>query len=96
VLLYIYYAVLAFLCPITVYIEPQRFINLPHYSTTLKKQKLTADTVVNYVAALRFLCVKTLRRPLREILPSPSAEIDWQRFADRPDALPRRASGHSS
>jgi len=75
VLLYSYYAVLAFLCPITVYIEPQRFINLPHYRTTLKKQKLTADTMVDYVAALR-LCVKTLRRPLREILPSPSAEID--------------------
>ena len=35
VLLYSYYAVFAFLCPITVYAEPQGFINLPHYNTTV-------------------------------------------------------------
>jgi drug/metabolite transporter (DMT)-like permease len=35
VLLYSYYAVFAFLCPITVYTEPQGFTNLPHYSTTV-------------------------------------------------------------
>ena len=32
VLLYSYYAALALLCPITVYTEPQGFINLPHYN----------------------------------------------------------------
>ncbi|MGD0224631.1 MAG: DMT family transporter [Terriglobia bacterium] len=32
VLLYSYYAVFAFLCPITVYTEPAGFINLPHYN----------------------------------------------------------------
>jgi len=35
VLLYSYYAVFAFLCPITVYVEPQGFTNLPHYNTTV-------------------------------------------------------------
>ena len=35
VLLYSYYAVFAFLCPITVYAEPQGFANLPHYNTTV-------------------------------------------------------------
>jgi drug/metabolite transporter (DMT)-like permease len=35
VLLYSYYAVFAFLGPITVYAEPQGFINLPHYNTTV-------------------------------------------------------------
>jgi len=35
VLLYSYYAVFAFLCPITVYVEPQGFVNLRHYSTTV-------------------------------------------------------------
>ena len=35
VLLYSYYAVFAFLCPITVYSEPGGFLNLPHYSTTV-------------------------------------------------------------
>ena len=32
VLLYSYYAVIALLCPITVYAEPQGFTNLPHYN----------------------------------------------------------------
>ena len=32
VLLYSYYAAIALLCPITVYTEPQGFINLPHYN----------------------------------------------------------------
>jgi drug/metabolite transporter (DMT)-like permease len=32
VLLYSYYAVFAFLLPITLYVEPQGFANLPHYS----------------------------------------------------------------
>ena len=32
VLLYSYYAVFAFLCPITLYAEPGGFINLPHYN----------------------------------------------------------------
>jgi len=32
VLLYSYYAVFVFLCPITVYAEPHGFINLPHYT----------------------------------------------------------------
>jgi drug/metabolite transporter (DMT)-like permease len=35
VLLYSYYAVFAFLCPITVYVEPQGFTNLPRYNTTV-------------------------------------------------------------
>jgi drug/metabolite transporter (DMT)-like permease len=35
VLLYSYYAVVAFLLPITVYTEPRGFINLPHYNTTV-------------------------------------------------------------
>jgi drug/metabolite transporter (DMT)-like permease len=35
VLLYSYYAVFAFLCPITVYTEPGGFINLPHYNRTV-------------------------------------------------------------
>jgi drug/metabolite transporter (DMT)-like permease len=35
VLLYSYYAVLAFLAPITVYVEPQGFVHLPHYSGTV-------------------------------------------------------------
>ncbi len=35
VLLYSYYAVFVFLCPITVYVEPRGFTNLPHYSTTV-------------------------------------------------------------
>lgn len=85
-LLYIYYAVLAFLCPITVYIETQRLINLPHYCTTLKKQKMTADTVVDNVAALRFLCVappglKGVSQNLRKV------SYDWLR---------RRSGGQGS
>jgi len=35
VLLYSYYAVFAFLCPITVYIEPRGFTNIPHYNGTV-------------------------------------------------------------
>ena len=35
VLLYSYYAVFVFLCPITVYVEPQGFVNLRHYRTTV-------------------------------------------------------------
>jgi drug/metabolite transporter (DMT)-like permease len=35
VLLYSYFAVFAFLCPITIYAEPQGFTNLPHYNTTV-------------------------------------------------------------
>src|SRR6516165_8333202 len=35
VLLYSYYAVFAFLYPITLYVEPRGFINLPHYTTTV-------------------------------------------------------------
>ncbi len=35
VLLYSYYAVLAFLAPITAYVEPRGFLNLPHYSGTV-------------------------------------------------------------
>jgi drug/metabolite transporter (DMT)-like permease len=35
VLLYSYYAVFVFLGPITVYAEPEGFINLPHYNTTV-------------------------------------------------------------
>ncbi len=35
VLLYSYYAVLAFLAPITVYAEPRGFVNLPRYSGTV-------------------------------------------------------------
>ena len=35
VLLYSYYAVFAFLCPITIYAEPRGFTNLAHYSGTV-------------------------------------------------------------
>ena len=35
VLRYSYYAVFAFLCPITVCAEPQGFANLPHHNTTV-------------------------------------------------------------
>jgi drug/metabolite transporter (DMT)-like permease len=35
VLLYSYYAVFAFLCPITLYVEPHGFTNLPHYNMTV-------------------------------------------------------------
>jgi drug/metabolite transporter (DMT)-like permease len=35
VLLYSYYAVFAFMCPITIYAEPQGFTNLPRYNTTV-------------------------------------------------------------
>jgi drug/metabolite transporter (DMT)-like permease len=35
VLLYGYYAVFVFLCPITIYVEPQGFTNLSHYNTTV-------------------------------------------------------------
>ena len=35
VLLYSYYAVFAFLCPITLYAEPRGFTNLLHYNATV-------------------------------------------------------------
>jgi drug/metabolite transporter (DMT)-like permease len=35
VLLYSYYAVVAFMLPITLYLEPQAFSNLPHFTTTV-------------------------------------------------------------
>ena len=44
-------------------------------STCWKNEKLGVDTVVSYIAALRFFYVKTLKRPaMKEDLPYPNSE----------------------
>jgi drug/metabolite transporter (DMT)-like permease len=59
VLLYSYYAVFAFLLPITVYTEPQGFINLPHYSTTVWLGLVMLAILQYFLSMVIFLNVLT-------------------------------------
>ena len=59
VLLYSYYAVFAFLCPIAVYTEARGFINLPHYSTTVWLGLLMLALFQYFLSMVIFLNVLT-------------------------------------
>jgi drug/metabolite transporter (DMT)-like permease len=59
VLLYSYYAVFVFLCPITIYTEPQGFINLPHYNGTVWMGLGMLAFLVYFLSMILFLNVLT-------------------------------------
>jgi drug/metabolite transporter (DMT)-like permease len=59
VLLYSYYAVFVFLCPITIYTEPQGFINLPHYNGTVWMGLVMLALLVYFLSMVLFLNVLT-------------------------------------
>jgi drug/metabolite transporter (DMT)-like permease len=59
VLLYSYYAVFAFLCPITLYVEPQGFTRLPHYNMTVWVGLLMLALFQYFLSMVIFLNVLT-------------------------------------
>jgi drug/metabolite transporter (DMT)-like permease len=59
VLLYSYYAVFAFLCPITVYAEPGGFTNLPHYGATVWLGLVILAVFQYFLSMVIFLTVLT-------------------------------------
>jgi drug/metabolite transporter (DMT)-like permease len=59
VLLYSYYAVFAFLLPITLYAEPQGFANLPHYNTTVWTGLVLLTLFQYFLSMVIFLNVLT-------------------------------------
>ena len=59
VLLYSYYAVFAFLGPITAYAEPQGFVNLPHYNSTVWLGLVMLAILQYFLSMVIFLNVLT-------------------------------------
>ena len=59
VLLYSYFAVFAFLCPITIYVEPGGFTNLPHYNGTVWAGLVMLAILQYFLSMVIFLNVLT-------------------------------------